>query len=739
MTGEGAPSGGRATRWLFAGTVGLGAALLFGVQPMAARALLPAFGGSAAVWTLCLVFFQGALLLGYGWAHLSLRRLGERRQAVAQLALVVVPLVLWPVSAAALSSEPGQGSPTLALLGALAHGVGGTFVVLSTTSPVLSRWFAARAGSAAGGAYALYAASNAGSLGSLLAYPLLVEPRAALSEQVVLLQRGYALYAVAVLACAVSLWRHRGEAAVSVEAPMVTGAPAWRRRLGWVGLAAVPSSLLSSLTTYLTTDIASLPLLWVLPLGLYLASFILIYRERPLLTVAQSARVLPMPLLMLALLLTARATGPGWLLVVVTLAVTFLSATLAHGLRYDDRPEPARLTEFYMLSSLGGALGGAFTALVAPHVFRELDELPLGLVAVAALRALAVRTTAASSVGRDHGRAALMTVHIVAGLHLSERTSGPSRSLVLGVVFVGVALTIYRDLDRPRRFTMGIAALLIGRLVGVEASGRLFVDRSFFGTMSVRNSPEGSRVLNHGSTVHGVQRLDPALRDRPAAYYHADGPLGDAMRAWWAKGSTERVGVVGLGAGAMASYARPGEHWVYYELDPLVARVAEDPHLFTFLSDARTRVASLDVVIGDARRQLLREPDGSFGLLVVDAFSSDSIPLHLVTREALVLYRRVVSPDGLVVMHVSNRFLDLPPVLAATAASAGLALRCRDDRAVDERTGNRSPRQWGALRAPGSTVKLDPARWPPPRPAPQPWTDARASLLEALSWERISQ
>jgi hypothetical protein len=730
---------------LFAATVGVGAVLLFGVQPLAARALLSSYGGSSAVWTTCLLFFQLALLLGYAWAHLSLRWLGERRQAVLQLAVLVLALVV-SVKLAPLREAPRENGLTGSLLFALAAGVGVPFVVLSTTSPLLSRWLASTDGHGQRNVYWLYAASNAGSLASLLAYPLFFERAWPLARQFQLFRGGLALFAALVTACAVYLWTRPAPPKTTVETTdsVVSTAPTTLARRGyWLLLAAVPSSLLSSVTTHLTTDIASSPLLWVLPLALYLGSFVLIYRETPLVTVATSARALPLIALGSLLIYLGRVADPGWLLLVVGLLLAFFSATLAHGLLYEARPAAHELTDFYLFGSIGGALGGAFNALVAPRVFDDLTELPLGILALCALRACVpatplrdVRATAL----RDAGYAGVALGVGLALVLLTRLVPLPAslREQVI-VVLVVPAFWVLRALDRPVRFTLGLGALfVVGLVFRRVAAPPLYEGRGFYGPLRVERAPDGSsRRLRHGITLHGFQRSAPAEAAFAGAYYHDAGPFGDAVRAFHDQPEPRgrSVGAVGLGVGTVAAYARTGEAWRFFELDPLVARLADDPTYFSFLADGRARGATIDIAIGDARQTLQREPDGAFAWLVLDAFSSDAIPLHLLTREALEIYTNKVHPEGFVLFHLSNLQLTLPPVVGATATSLGLALRCRQDGVLSaaEVEAGHWPSTWCVLLPPRTTARF-PSSWHAPPTGKHAWTDERASVLDAVDW-----
>lgn len=664
---------------LYALTIFVSATLLFLVQPMVGKMLLPLLGGTPAVWNTCMVFFQAVLLAGYSYAHASTSWLGVRRQAVVQLLLLPAPFLVLPLHIGADGLAVG-GAPALTVLLVLSLSVGLPFFVLSTSAPVLQKWFADSGHPSARDPYFLYGASNLGSMLALLSYPLLVEPNLSLRgaenssiSQTHLWMLGYGVLCVLYLCCAVALWRSAGtpaqEAAQATPEPAVTG----QRRLRWVLLAFVPSSLLLGSTTYLTTDVAAIPLLWVVPLAVYLLSFILVFGRMP--AGAQRLFVRLQPFVILAALLVTIAGLLVWFWVGILLHLTllFVVSMACHGEMARDRPGTGRLTEFYLLMSLGGVLGGAFNGLLAPVLFPTLLEYQLVMV-LACLLAPPLDGAADAGPVPPLKLIGVPLLLFVLCLQVFQFSGAPALAVAL------VVCCVY--LRQPVRFGLCVGAVVLaGLLIGLTQKN-LTHQRSFFGALRVRltdqwegqPAPHPLRVLEHGTTRHGLQWVsdDPALRGEPLAYYHRQGPLGQVFAAVAGRDAGWRIGVVGLGAGAIAAYGKPGQTITFYEIDDLICRIAFDPAAFTYLRDATARgvkgMATIeDVVLGDARltlEQANRTQEPLFNMLVVDAFSSDAIPMHLITRQALDVYLERLAADGLLVMHFSNRYLKLEPAIA---------------------------------------------------------------------------
>ena len=753
---------------LYAATLFIGATLLFLVEPLVGKLLLPLVGGTAGVWNACMVFFQTALLGGYLYAHRSITQLGVRRQVGVHLALLVIGLIAFklaiigtgsPVPVLVSLVPADQDYPIVGVVALLAVAVGVPFFILSTTSPLLQRWFAASGHPAARDPYFLYAASNAGSLLGLLAYPLLIEPRFTLATQ----QWGWAFgvcgYLGLVLVCGLTIVRRtrnaergtrsgergagnaergtrnsergtrnaergarteqknglavasasvaaihsetvppigdffpppelseeRESAGSSLPVPRsafrVPSSPSPLRVARWVGLAALPSSLLLGVTTHVSTDLAPVPLLWVVPLALYLLSFILVFARWPDCVHHAVGRFTPMLLLFVVLSLLTSAAEPLGLIAGLHLAAFFGVCLVCHGELARDRPPPEQLTAFYFWMSLGGVIGSLFNALVAPLLFHRLGmvEYPL-VLALAALARPRSDDTADTPVLRvGDVVAALVLLGMAIGLVLvvpqfvalptaPDSPDALSARLIRGGLMFGVPSAVaFALVRRPARYALALAALLAaGTLDSGQLGETLHMERNFFGVVRVTKSPDGKFIrLVHGTTLHGQQRADETGPPRPMTYYHEKGPVGNLFRSL-PPARVRKVAVVGLGTGAVAAYAHPGQEWIFYEIDPAVARIARDPAYFTFLSSCRA--TRCEVVLGDARRQLVRTPDSEFDVIILDAFSSDSIPVHLLTREAIALYVQKLAPGGVLAMHVSNNHLDLPPLVARLAA-----------------------------------------------------------------------
>ncbi len=728
---------------LYALTICTSAALLFLVQPMFARMALPLLGGSPAVWNTAMVFFQSALLAGYAYAHGGAARLGVRRQAWLHLVVLLLPLAVLPIAIPGGWSPPTSGNPSWWLLGLMTVAVGLPFFAVSATSPLLQQWFAATGHRQAGDPYFLYAASNIGSMVALLSYPLFVEPHFHLAQQSHYWTWGYGLLVLLIAGCAAWLWRpgNGGAARVagaSAAIPRTSEKLTMQRRLHWVLLAFVPSSLMLGVTTYLSSDIAVVPLLWVIPLAIYLLSFILVFARREIIPRMLLTRAFPILLVALVMLFNMQAAEPIAGLMLLHLGTFFVAAMLCHGRLAADRPSAAHLTQFYLWMSVGGVLGGMFNALVAPMIFDSIAEYPLVLMlaCVAGLRAEGAAAVPAPV--KDWvwpvvlGAAATALVMLVQGSRF--RTDAAITGLLFGIP----ALVCYFFSRRPLRFALGIGAILLaGSFFQREKGTLLYAERSFFGVTRVMLDPTGRyHLLIHGLTLHGRQSLDPARRDEPLTYYSRSGPAGEVL-ALYGREARERIGAVGLGSGSLASYAQPGQSWIYYEIDPVVLKLAGDPRYFTFLHDS---AAPPRVVLGDARLSLVAEPDAGFDLLLLDAFSSDAIPVHLVTREALALYLRKLAPGGRLAFHISNLHLDLEPVFANLARDAGLACLLRDDTVIspEEYAAGKSPSVWLVMaRTPEDLAKLArDSRWQPARGNDRQavWTDDYSSLLSVFRW-----
>ncbi len=773
--------------FLFAITLFVSAALLFCVQPMIAKMVLPVLGGTPAVWNTCMVFFQTVLLAGYVWSHLVSVWLSTRLQLVVHAVLVLVPLLLlmlpFEFRPDAMESVPRQDNPIPWLIALLVMTVGLPFFVLSTTAPLLQKWFAATGHAAGRDPYFLYAASNLGSMLALLSYPFLIEPELTLVQQRGIWALGYGLLVLLILACGAVLWRRPAAIPISESVAGLTGAErtAWvarpersegrgealateatlvedsgpattpgrtsemsltiGRRLRWLALAFVPSSLMLGVTTYLTTDIAPIPLLWVIPLALYLLTFILVFSRRMIVSHSLMLRLLPVLALIMTVLLFAEDMRPPiWLLIPLHLLTFFVAAMVCHGQLAKDRPSTTHLTEFYLWLALGGVLGGLFNAIIAPLVFRQVAEYPLALVLACLLRP---RSRHGNEGGRLRwldlalplGVGGLTTIIVLTLQGIGMKPGQLSVSLMAGIP----AVFCFTLVERPVRFALGLGAVLLAGVFYAGSQGQtIHIERDFFGVVRVtQDSQKRFYQLVHGKTIHGRQSLGPEHRREPLAYFHRSGPMGRIFEVFNPSHPEGRVGVVGLGAGSLAAYAQPKQNWKFYEIDPAVDRIAHD--YFTFLEDCLA--GEPEVVLGDARLRLQDEPDDYFDILFLDAFSSDAVPVHLLTREALQRYTSKVKNSGFLCFNVSNRYVNLPPVLANLAEDADLNCIFREDlgSALGEKEQGKEPSQWilMAHRQTDLTPFTKRGLWEVLRgkSGARVWTDDYSNILEVFKWE----
>ena len=674
---------------VFAVSIFAGALLLFLIEPMIAKMVLPLAGGTPAVWTTSVLFFQAVLLAGYGYSHWLAMRLRWRWQVVLHGALLLAPLPLLPIHLVPGWTPPVSASPVGWLLLALAAAVGLPFFVLSTTSPLLQHWFTRTGHPDAGDPYFLYQASNLGSALGLLAYPFVLEPLIGLRMQAQLWRLGYLVFLVLVAVAIVAVARARAtaaEARVQADASAGAGRPLTRaRRARWVLLAAIPSTWMLAVTAYFTTVIRPMPLLWVIPLTLYLLSFAIVFARRPLIPRYWLNRLFPFYALPLAGMVLLGGGGPFWFLALLHFGAFFLAALMCHGELAADRPAARHVTEFYWWLSVGGAVGGLATAVVAPLLVNDFYEYPVA-IALAALLRPALQTTGGSRRSRvlDVALPAAMTVVLLAAVAVMSaggwtaalnRVAVTSNATAGDLVRVFVVFAIPAAVSagftrRPTRFGLAVVAMLGLSLLPVGSQLTLFQARDFFGVHKVMADPSGTRhVLIDGGTIHGLELMNPGGRDQPVSYYATSGPMGDLFSAEQAVDTTWNVAVLGLGAGGIGCYARTLQNWTFYEIDPVVVKIARDPSLFTFLEDC---VPQAQIVLGDGRLTMAQAPDHSYDLIVLDAFGGDAPPIHLLTREALELYAAKLRPGGVVMFNVSNRYVNLAPILANEAAAVSL-------------------------------------------------------------------
>jgi hypothetical protein len=777
---------------LYAVTMFTGATLLFVVQPMVGKMILPLLGGTPAVWSTCMVFFQAALLGGYAYAHASTAWLSLRGQMLLHLALLALPLAVLPLAVNPALLRGGESNPILDVLVLLSLAVGLPFLVVSATAPLIQKWFTHTGHPAARDPYFLYAASNLGSMLALLGYPTLIEPRLHLRGEGWLTQTrlwslGYLALATLIALCMLILWRS-GPAELLAGLPAELPAelidepdqsamaarppeppPSWGQYLRWTALAFVPSSLMIGATTYVTTDIAAVPLLWVMPLAIYLLSFILAFGRWPA-VLHRLVVVATVPVILTVFFLIVSGFRQRiWITVLWHFLLLFLVALACHGELALTRPSARHLTQFYLLISVGGVLGGLFNALVAPMVFSSLLEYPL-VMALACLLVVRGRPRSWSSRAIATGLVLALTVCLMTLILYSDLVTVrldttffthlfriPSAIVaewitplelkinkVLGYGVPLVALFFLRR--RPLALAVGlIAVLLVGDFVDARNGNQILQTRSFFGVLRVTrdNDLSGYTELWHGTTLHGRESLDPKRRLEPIAYYHRGSPIALVMDELQRRSTVVHVAVIGLGTGTMAAFARPGDVITFYEIDPKVRDIATNRFYFGYVPEAISRGAVVRIEMGDARIRMdevrKERPGERYDLIVVDAFSSDAIPVHLLTREALRLYFEMLNIRGLLVLHLSNRYLSLEPVVANLAEDGRLDGRLlRHD--LNPLGEGATSSTWAVLaRTPGAFGNLtqDPG-WTAAKLETSPrvgvWTDDFHNLLRVFDW-----
>ncbi|HUF86355.1 MAG TPA: fused MFS/spermidine synthase [Thermohalobaculum sp.] len=709
----------------------LSASLLFFVQPMFAKMVLPYLGGVPAVWTTAMLFFQTALLVGYAYAHFISTRLALRHQVMAHTVLWACGLAFLPLAVPAGWASAPDFHPAVQTLAILVVGMGVPFVALAANAPLLQKWYARTGAPAAADPYHLYAASNAGSLLALLAYPLVAEPLIGTRALSIHWSVGYLILGAGLALTAVIAARGGGMRPVRL-AGLSASRPSASRVALWLALAFVPSSMMLGVTSVISSDLGAFPLVWVIPLAIYLLTFILAFSSRLRVPqgVVEAGFMVSVSVVIVAMAHNNLASL-GWLGFGLLCGAFFFVALLFHVRLYDSRPPESALTWFYLAMATGGALGGLFNSIIAPVIFNQTLE----VYVVFGLAGLALT-----------GRFRPKRDTLAAGCTLLLLGALPAMAISAGLAPAGVdhahwtitilaGAALYLGWKQPLRYTITAAIVLAGGFALHGNDGVVERQRSFFGVYTVRDYPaDGLRALISGTTQHGLQFTeDLGKRPRILSYYHPAAPLGQIFRSG-AIGPSARVGMVGLGVGALACYAGPGQTWRFYEIDPVVDDIARNSNLFNYMEKCGRDAAT---IIGDARITLAREAPEPFDILVMDAFTSDAIPVHLLTLEALDLYRSRLAPGGLLALHVSNRYYDLVPLLANAAARLGLHAL------VQNRTGGPdAPLEAGE--APSMVVLMAPDPEALARFARNPawramhgdgrgvWTDDHANLLSAL-------
>jgi hypothetical protein len=740
---------------LFALTSFVGAFLLFTAQPMIGKMALPIFGGSPAVWNTSLVFFQGTLLCGYlisygldraGWTGRPRVWALSTSGLVALLALgyLMQPIVLNSNVDRAVSSEDDAA---LVLLRVLLCSAALPLVLVAATAPMVQRSLTLTGQRYAADPYFLYAASNAGSLLALMAYPFAIEPHLGLTTQSRLWKQGFLVLAALLLTCVVlATWMNRSRTAgnsppaFQFDHAKARFAPAiW---LCWLALVFVPSSWLLGVTAYLTTDIASVPLTWIIPLALYLLSFVLAFAPSAAPFVRLATNSLPFLIVALVLVISAGFVHLYW--IPLHLIAFFAGSVACHGALAQMRPDTERLSPYYVTIALGGLLGGIWTAIIAPILFDRVVEYPLAIVLSCLAAPLTMIRESVRSPREWLADLSFAGVVLLLAVSFATNQAGLGDSL-LGALALIVAsglgiLASVTAKRKPIRFTLVVAAVLAAGALAPGVGGRLLhIERNFCGVVRVTHDADlNVNRLFHGSTLHGQQSLDPELRLQPSTYFTRSGPIGQMFGAMERRldrpGS--RIAIVGLGAGTMASYARPGQRWTFYEIDAAMERIARDPRFFTYLRDSDAD--TIDIILGDARQRLGSAPDHAYQVIVLDAFSSDAVPVHLLSREAIRLYRAKLSEGGLLVFNLSNRYLDLDPLLGRQAEDAGLVCRIAYDLDVSEveKRAGKQPSIWAVMAGTESDLGAlaRDSRWQAPAPWARSsiWTDDYSDLASYL-------
>jgi len=648
---------------LFGFSLLLSASLLFAIQPIFSKMILPLLGGSSHVWNTAMLFFQLTLLAGYAYAHATTRWLSVRMQSIIQILLLVGFAALLPVTIAENTEILEGESPTFWQLGLMLTTIGGPFFVLAASAPMIQRWFFETGHPEAHNPYFLYAASNFGSMAALLAYPTLIEPLLSLKQQSISWAYGYGCLILLTIACASlsGVRKHKKHKEEGAKEKITLS-----QSLTWLGLAAIPSSLMLGVTTFITTDVASVPLLWIIPLALYLGTFIIVFSRKnwisqnTISTIQKTLFICLVPLLMLPAVF-------GHVLVILALHISlfFVCALVCHKKLADLKPGAANLTAFYLLMSAGGAIGGIFNTIIAPALFVVPIEYPLALIGSLIVFALADKTSFLKS-----KNALIMSVAFIIGwsLILSFTPSGDFVKQIFTIVVIfGLLLSTIHSWLFIAAITIFMFFFTPGSVNQTEWE-LIHQDRNFFGVVKIYES-ENTRHFLHGTTEHGVQSLDESNRLKPLSYYGPDSPIGEIISLYDDNSGEQKIAVLGLGIGTVACFAKENRSFDFFEINPKVIEIAQDPKYFSYLSDCGS---PYDIILGDGRLEIAKKPNDFYDIMIMDAFSSDNIPIHTLTIEALEMYMEKLKEDGVLVLHISNRYLDIEPFLALAGEELGI-------------------------------------------------------------------
>ncbi len=655
--------------------------LLFLVQPMCSKKLLPILGGSPQVWNVCLLFFQAALLVGYGYVHGLTSRFRTRIQIGVHLGFLC--LALGQLNRPFFEPHfQAAEHPVLWLLSVLTANIALPFICLSASAPLIQKWFSETNHPDASNPYELYSASNLGSLGALISYPFIFERLYSLEVQRHYWGLGFVVLCVLFLFCSFLFMR-------SIRPDFQRDVPqrhcfaerlSWKRLIYWILLAFVSCSLMMGVTTHITTDVAAIPLLWIIPLAVYLLSFIVAFSKIGAPFIRFACWFFPYVIVVLVLMLALHVNHPFWLVMgwnILSLAVMTLCC---HGQLARDKPFPKYLTLYYLCISAGGVLGGIFNAIIAPMVFKTILEYSIAIILACFLYLQDAPSSKQESL-RD-----VLLPSIAAGIILllrpdPHRLIANQNPILQSGVLLAPAVLCFAFRKRPVRFATFVAFLLFLWCPLMSKQKVLYTGRSFFGVHRVLYDAQNqTHLYYHGTTNHGIQFLDSEKAKEPTAYFHKTGPVGELFYAYKDRWHHARVGVVGLGVGILASYAESGQEWTFIEIDKAVQNIAEKSGFFTYLKNA---AAPYKILLGDGRLLMDQQPNQTYDVLFLDAFSSDSVPIHLLTREAIQLYFKKMRPGGVVMFNISNRNLDFRPVLGAAASSLSLAALVHCDTTIE--------------------------------------------------------
>jgi hypothetical protein len=664
---------------VFAATLFTSAFLIFAVQPMVSKMLLPLLGGSPSVWNTAMVFFQAMLLAGYGYAHFVAKFVPLKAQAILHLILLIVFTCVLPLALPADAAPPAESGQASWQLGVMLLCVGGPFFVLAASAPLFQHWFASSGHDDAENPYFLYAISNAGSMVALLGYPLLAEPLLTLSQQTHGWFYGYILLIALTAYCA---WLVRD--GVKPVPPLVDSDDGVKvtaiSRLVWIALSFIPSSLMLGVTTMITTDLASAPFLWIVPLAIYLATFIIAFARKPFMGLATTreltAYVICLSVFMLLIGSFVMLKIP---MIAVHLLTFFFCGLLCHSELAKARPSTSHLTEYFLLISLGGVLGGIFNALVAPVIFLTPMEYSLTLAAVAfVIWAGSVKPAIKGKFNEIDDKARpkkimavdIATILVGVGICVATYYAGTNFLQMLGTIAIFIFLLVIVQ-NRPAFAITALVALLLFHSSFWSSDKKLIaLDRNYFGVIKVYEQ-KNMHFFYHGTTMHGAQSRLDKWKNVPVTYYSPDGPADNALNLLKTRGMNQKVAALGLGVGSIACHTAPGRSYDFYEIDPDVVKVAENPDYFSFLKGCGS---PYKIILGDARLKIKDAPDHSYDMIFIDTFSSDNIPVHIMTKEAFQTYLQKLAPNGIITINISNRYLDLRAPLAAIAKEFGLTM-----------------------------------------------------------------